>query len=888
MVRETAEVARQRDPRMFVWLADAGRDAGYALRVLRRNPVMALTAALSLAIGIGANTAIFTVANALLFRAPAGVAEPDRLVDIGVERTGRGAPPPGNFNPTSYPMYLDIRSRATLLAGVYAKPMFPEALSLSVASDAGGVSAGSERVFGQFVTTNYFDVLGARPALGRLLSAADSEQPGASPIVALSHRFWMHRFNGDPSVVGRTIRLNGQPLTIIGVTAEDFQGTGVLAGDVWLPLTMMATLRSQSAAIFEDRRSNWLLIGARLKPGVTQEAAATEIQAIGHALRREFPDQASARAGARDAANVVMAKSVSFEHSEPLSSRDLNQAAELRLIASSAVPGNRGTVAAFMALLMALVSLVLLVACANVSGLLLARAAARRREMAVRLALGAGRARVVRQLLMETIILFLIGGTAGIALARVMTTMVVAWLPRLPFPISVQMALDARVVAFTVGLSLIAALIFGLAPARQASKADPVTALKDDSQGPSGRAVLRHLFVITQIAFSLVLIVIAGLFVRALVRAGTLDPGFDPHGVELASIDLSMANYTDTTGARFAHDLITRVRQLPDVQSATLARVLPGGFESMRLSAITVPGLLLPNGQRFLSPDWNIIEPGYFARLRMPLVAGRDFTDRDLPGMTPVAIIEETLARQLWPGQDAIGKLLTLSSAIGLAPNATKTVQVVGVARDARTSSMVDGLSRGFIYVPLQQVGTSRVRSMITIVARSTHGQRIADSLRVLVSSMNPNLPIAGSETLEDSVALGFVSQRVVASISGSLGLVGLLLAAIGIYGVTAFAVACRSREFGIRLALGATRGDILRLVLRQGAWLMAIGCAIGLTVGAGAGKILTGFLFGLPPLDPVTFIGAAALFAAIGLAASYGPARRATSVDPLTTLRHE
>ncbi len=864
MVRVTAEAARHRDPRMSVWLADARRDAGYALRLLRRNPVMALTAALSLAIGIGANTAIFTVANALLFRAPAGVVAPDRLVDIGVERTGRGVPPPGNFNPTSYPMYRDIRGHATLLAGVYAKPMFPEALSLSVASDAGGVSAGSERVFGQFVTANYFDVLGTRPALGRLFSTADSEQPGASPIVALSHRFWMHRFNGDPTVVGRTIRLNGQPLTIIGVTAEDFQGTGVLAGDMWLPLTMMATLRSQSAAIFEDERSNWLMIGARLKPGVTREAAATEIQAIGNALRREFPDQASASTGARDATT------------------------EVRLIASSAVPGNRGTVAAFMALLMALVSLVLLVACANVSGLLLARAAARRREMAVRLALGAGRARVVRQLLMETIVLFLIGGTAGIALARVMTTMVVAGLPKLPFPISVQMALDARVVAFTVGLSLIAALIFGLAPARQASKADPVTALKDDSQGPSGRAALRHLFVITQIAFSLVLIVIAGLFVRALVRAGTLDPGFDPHGVELASIDLSMANYTDTTGARFAHDLITRVRQLPDVQSATLARVLPGGFESMRLSAITVPGLLLPNGQRFLNPDWNIIEPGYFATLRMPLVAGRDFTDRDLPGMTPVAIIEETLARQLWPGQDAIGKSLTLSSAIGLPPSATKTVQVVGVARDARSSSMVDGLSRGFIYVPLQQVGTSRVRSMITIVARSTHGQRIADSLRVLVSSMNPNLPIVGSETLADSVALGFVSQRVVASISGSLGLVGLLLAAIGIYGVTAFAVACRSREFGIRLALGATRGDILRLVLRQGAWLMAIGCAIGLMLGAGAGTILTGFLFGLPPLDPITFIGAAALFAAIGLAASYGPARRATSVDPLTTLRHE
>jgi len=453
----------------------------------------------------------------------------------------------------------------------------------------------------------------------------------------------------------------------------------------------------------------------------------------------------------------------------------------------------------------------------------------------------------------------------------------------------VSLALDGRVIAFTIGLSLIAALLSGLAPALQASKADLVVALKNDTQGPAGRSLLRHAFVVAQVAFSLMLVVGAGLFVRALERAGAIDPGFDPRGVELASVDLSMAGYTDTTGPRFARELLERVRQLPEVQAATLAKVLPGGFEGIGIG-VTVPGAP-QNWQRAFRPDWNIVEPGYFATLRIPLVAGRDFNADDRAGMQSVAIVGEAAARYFWPGQNPIGKTMLRhvdAPAGSVTANVTQALVVVGVVRDIKSSSLVDGLAESFIYLPLQQQHSSRMTSTITIAARSTHGRRITDAIRTLVTSMNPNLPIVASQTLDESVALGLTPQRVAASVSGSLGLVGLLLAAIGIYGVTAFAVTRRTREFGIRIAMGAQRRDIVGMVLRQGMSLTAIGCAIGLMLGAAIAQVLAGFLFGLPPLDPVTFAGAAALFAAIGLAACYGPARRATRVDPLAALRDE
>jgi putative ABC transport system permease protein len=825
---------RHRDARSFRWLEDAWRDAGYAARLLHRNPVMAATVVLSLAIGIGANTAIFTVANALLFRPPHGIADPGGLVDIGMSRGD------GGFNPGSYLTFLDIRRRATTLAGVYAHTMFPNAMGFETGT------AGVSRAFGYHVSANYFAVLGVQPALGRFFDDAGGPASREANVV-LSHRFWVQRLNADSTIVGRPVRLNGHAFTVVGVASERFQGTGAVAPDVWLPLSAARI----TDRMLVDRSGGWLVMGGRLAPGVTVAEAAAELDAIGQNLRREYPDQMGARG--------------------------------LRLLPSSSVPGNRGLVAAFFGLLMAIVALVLFVACANVSGILLARAAARRREIAVRLSIGAGRARLVRQLLMETMLLFALGGAAGVVLARVATSLVVASLPALPFPIAVSLPLDGRVIAFTMGLSLVAALFSGLAPAMQASKVDPVAALKSDAQGLLDRSRLRHLFVVVQVAFSLALVLGAGLFVRALQRAGTSDPGFDPRGVELTSLDLSTAGYTDRTGPLFWRDVIDRVRTLPGVESATIARVLPGGFEGIEFG-LHVPGAAT-NTQDDDEPSGNIVAPGYFATLRIPLVEGRDFVDADRAGAQPVVIVSEAAARRFWPGERALGQYLV--QRIDDGSGGSRMLLVIGVARDIKSTSLIDGLSPSLVYLPEQQQAWLWTSKM-TIVTRAAGGRRVADDIRALVAGINPNLPISPSETLADSIALGLVPQRIAASASGGLGGVGLILAAVGIYGVTAFAVTRRTRELGIRIALGATRRDVLGMVLREGMSLTMVGAAIGLILGAGTGRLLTAFLFGLPPLDPVTFIGAATLFVVIGLAACYGPARRATRVDPLIALRHE
>lgn len=834
-----------RDARSFTWIEDARRDVLHAARLIRRNPIFALTAVLSLAIGIGANSAIFTVANALLFRDPVGVADPSRLVEIGSVRGD------GGFNPTSYGTYLDVRGRATLLNGVYGQALFAHAVSFDATGDA-GVAGGivPERVYAHGVTTNYFTVLGATPLLGRFFDSRDSEQTNASPVAVLSDGFWSRRFSRSPAIVGQTVRVNGQPVTVIGVAPEQFQGTSLQASDLWLPLNMTAASNAPASKPM-DRGIGGIVIGARLKPGVSMTQAAAEIDAIGVALNREAPDAENVRRG-------------------------------LRLMPSSRVPGNARLLGAFFLFLMVIVSLVLIVACANLAAILLARATARRREIAVRLAIGAGRARLVRQLLTETIMLFALGGVAGLFLARLGMAMLVPLLPALPFPIAVTLALDWRVMAFTAAVSLVAALFSGLAPALQASRADVLTSLNTDSQGPSGRSRLRHAFVIAQVAFSLLLIIMAGLFVRALQQAGSTDPGFDPRGVELATIDPTMAHYTEATGLRVARDLVERIRQLPDVEAATVARVMPGGFEGILFGGITVPGFTTADGQRALYPNWNVVEPGYFATLRIPLIGGRDFNASDVAGGQPVIILSESLARRLWPGQEATGKYVSLDSKTAAPP-----LLVVGVARDIKSSSLIDGLADPFVYVPLQQRFASGPPPLI-IAARSASGRRLTDDIRRAVRAADPNLPIITAQTLAESTALGLVIPRIVASVSSSLGSIGLLLAAIGIYGVTAYTVARRGREIGIRVALGARRRDIVAMVVRQGIWLAGVGSAIGLALAALVSQALAGFLFGLPPLDPPTFIGAALLFAAIAVLASYIPARRATQVDPLAVLRRD
>ena len=815
------------------------QDLRYAVRLLRRNPLFALTAVLSLAIGIGANTTIFTIANALLFKPPLGVADASRLVDVGRSQDGQG------FDNGSYSNYLDIRARNTVFSGIYAYRLGPEPMSLRGKD-------GAERIYGEMVSTNYFNVLGTPPHIGRLFTSDDSEQPGATPLAVLSHRFWMRRFNGDPAIVGQTLVLNGRPLTVIGVTPEGFHGTTVLTSDLWVPVNMVGELASRlPPAILTSRESAWLVMGARLKPGVTVGQAQAELANIGRALEQEFPDA--------------------------------NRGKGLRVVASSPVPGDGAPVAAFMAVLMAIVMLVLAIACANVAGVLLARATTRRREIAVRLAIGAGRGRLIRQMLVESTLLFLIGGSGGLVLARLMTGALLSLLPAVPLPIDVTLALDGRAVVFTLTLSLVAAILSGLAPAFHASRAEVVGALKSDTQGGPERIWLRHAFVVSQVALSIVLVVGAGLFARALQRASEIDPGFDPHGVELATLDLSLGGYTADTGRVFARELIRRVRETPGVQAAALSAVMPLGDRGIGLGGLAVPGVEPRNGRRFFDVDWNVITPGYFATMKMALSTGRDFSDADREGTPSVVIVNETAARQWWPRQDALGKTLLQENGRPDAPDAVRTLTVVGVARDSKYRNLGED-PRPFVYVPIQQQYMSRT----VIAARSAHGQRLAGELRALLASMNPNLPIVQSLTFDAYSQLGLLPQRIAASVAGSLGLVGVLLAAIGIYGVTAYMVSSRTREIGIRMALGAERASVVRMVLRQGLTLTMIGAAIGLAVAAAASRLLGSLLFGVGATDPLTFIGSTLLFFVVGAAACYVPARRATAIGAMDALRYD
>jgi predicted permease len=815
------------------------QDVRYAARLLGRRPLFTLTAALSLAVGIGANATVFTIADGLLLRfSPAAVAEPDRLVDMGRSLGG----PTFGFNPASYPDYLDIRRRTTTLDDVYAHPLFPKSMSLIS-------QAGSEPVVADIVTTNYFSALGARAAMGRMFGPGDSDQPEASPIVVLSHRFWTRRFNGDPSIVGQTVRINRYPMTVVGVAQEGFQGTTVVAVDLWVPMSMYTSLSAATPAQFAARNAGWVVMGARLKPGVSVAQAAADLDAIDRALREEYPDPRNTRG--------------------------------LRLQSASPVAGNRFGVAAFIVLLAAIVSTVLAIACANVAGMLLARASERRREMALRLAIGAGRSRLIRQLLTETLMMFALGAAAAVVLSWAMTSALVSLLPTLPIPVQISLALDWRVVLFTSGLSLVAATLSGLAPALHASRADVSTVLKAESQGVSSRLRIRHAFVVAQIALSLLLVVVGGLFTRTLQQAGSADTGFDPKGIEVASLDFSVAGYTNDTGRTFAGDVIDRVRRLPGVQAASMAHDLPLASEGLGFG-LSLPGATPPPGQALsgVGAGGNIVTPGYFATMRIPLLAGRDFTDRDTAGAPLVAVIGEAGARRFWPGQNPIGQQLVLNGGLD---SAGALVQIVGVARDLQYRSLEFGRVP-FLYLPLRQ----HYMPEMTLVVRSADSQRVAPQVRALVSTMNSDLPVLSAQPIEEVIAASLAPQRIAAFVAGTFGVVGVLLAAMGVYGVTAYSVARRTREIAIRTALGAQHASIVGLVLKQAIWLTTTGSVIGLALAAVAGQVLSLLLVGVSPIDPLTFIAAVIGCTVVTLTACYVPVHRAMRIEASEALRYE
>jgi putative ABC transport system permease protein len=800
------------------------------VRLLRRTPVFAVTAIVSLAIGIGATTMVFTAVNALLGRTAPGVADPDRLVDISRMIGNVGV------EPITDEQYFAIRDRVTRVQDVFLYRIAPNAMSWTPPSAGAAVQA----VFANRVSPNYFTALGVTPAAGRLFTDADR-----TPVVVLSHRFWKERYDGSPAVVGSAMRLGESLYTIAGVASREFHGNTLLAPDLWMPT--------------EDGRPIGIgLVGARLRPGVTLSQARAEIEAIGPTV---------------PAAPVV--------------GRQRPLLASLRVDRSSPVPyGVRIVVGGFLALLMAIVALVLIVACANVAGVLLARAAGRARETAVRVAMGGTRARLVRQFLVETTVLFAAAGAAGLLVSRAMNAAMLRVLPALPVPVDLSLVQDGRVVVFALGLSFAASIAFGLAPALRAARVDVLSLLKSEEQGPGSAVRLRRAFVIAQVALSVVLVVVGALLARALGRAGSVDRGFDARGVDVVSIDLATAGYTPGTGRAFIADLGQRLRALPEIEGVALAAQTPTsgamGFQ------ISVPGIQPPDGRLLFEVLGNLATPGYFSALRIPVIAGRDLSDADTEGAPRVVVVSQAVVRRFWPSlapRDVVGRRVLLQPnlvEVGRPGRAAALVPVtiVGVAGDLRAG----GTPRPYIYLPLQQEYASAIRILIRQRGERAGVARVRD----LLLAMDRRLPVLTAGPLEDQADPITLQLRVSAAIAGSLGIVGVLLAAIGVYGVTSYMVARRTREIGIRVALGADRAAVVRMTVGEAARLIGIGAAAGILLAAAAARVLGGLLFGIPPADPVTFAGTIAVFAVVGLAASYVPVRRALAIDPSRALRTE
>jgi predicted permease len=815
-------------------MSETVRDLVYAARRLKKAPLFTLTAALSLAIGIAGNAAVFSVADALLLRDRPGIADPQRLVDVARTQNGTG------FDNLSYPNYVDYRDRATAFAGGLAGyKRNPDALGL-------GGRDGAERVFGTAVTGNYFQVLGVPMAAGRGFAPED-DRPGAEPATVLTHALWRDRYAGDPAIVGRTIRLNGRPFTVIGVAAEEFAGHTVAGTDLWYPLTLHPELLPEAGRFFDmltTRRAVWMMAVGRLDDSVTLQQARAQLTGIAADLARTYPDD--------------------------------NENQSVAVLPLSVVPGDvRGATSGYLGVLFGLVGVILLIACTNVGGMLLARSVGRAREVAIRLALGSDRGRIVRMLVTEAVLLGGLGAAAGVAGAVGLIRLVRSAVPVLPIPVIADVRLDWRVIGFSLVLALLTGVLFGLIPALEAARTDLVGAMKVDASSRPRRQRLRQAFVVAQVAMSVLLVVCALLLGRSLRNADSIDTGFVSDGVYLGQLNVRLAGHDDEAGLRVADDLVAGMLQTPGVIAAATTRIVPLSGSGLGLGGLRLPGQPR-TPETTIRADWNVITPGYFDTLQIPIRRGRTFTEADR-GATTVAIVNETFAARAWPGRDPVGERLTWDSIEG-----EKVIEIVGVAGDAKYRSIGEP-PRPFIYVPLAQ----QFMGEMWLVARAT-GPNPIPAMRDLILRRDPDLPLTQAGTLDELTAFALLPHRAAAWIAGAVGVIGLLLACIGVYGITAHSVTQRAREIGIRVALGALRSRVLAMVVRQAMLLAAAGAALGLTAAAFATQLLTAYLYGLEPLDPVSFAGGALLLAVLALAASLVPACRAALVDPVTALRSE
>ena len=805
------------------------QDLRHAFRSLTKTPSLTIAAVLSLGLGIGANTTVFSWLQAVLLRPIPGAHESERINVVAIQtREGRD-------RSWSYPNYRDVANRAT-----QAEFIAQANLPMSIA-----VEGRAERAYGGVVSGDYFQRLGVTAALGRVLTTEDDRNPGGHPVAVISHAYWQRRFAGDPGIVGREVTINNVPMSVIGVAPEGFLGSFLgIATSAWVSMAMQPQMDGTSR--LESRGHGWMQVLVRLLPGVTPTQAQAEVDMLMSQLSREYKENDGLRA------MVVPAWRAPW--------------------------GAPRVLAPILGVLAVVVALVLLIACANVANLLLARAVGRRREVAVRLSLGANRWRLVRQLLTESLLLSTAAGLVGVAMAYWTYGLLMAFVPPTDFPIAFGLEMDLTTFVYAAGVSILTGLFFGLAPALQTSRPDTVNALKEEagrstSGGRTG-ARLRNTLVVAQVAVCLVLLVGATLFVRSLNAAQELSPGFEPQGMLIAAVDLVPNGYTPETGRQFHVRLTEAMTAVPGVQSFALARQVPLGFSGSSSAGFTVEGYT-PQQNEELNVVYNVVGPRYFETMRIPLASGREFMSQDTRESRKVVIVNETMARRYWPGGNAIG---------GRVQTGKMDYEVVGVARDIKYFQLGED-PQPHMYFALDQRFTST--AVVHVRAAGRAGPVLA-AVREVVRGLDPNLPIFDARMMDEHMQSAVFAQKMGANLLGAMAGLALLLAAIGLYGVIAYAVSQRRQELGIRLALGAAPADLLKMVMRQGMTLTTIGLAIGFAVSFTMAGFMGSLLPGIAPHDPMTFVAVPVLLMTISAVATLIPAYRAGAVDPIVALRYE
>jgi putative ABC transport system permease protein len=814
----------------WMWAERLGQDARYAFRGMRKSPGFTAAVILTLALGIGVNTAIFGLVDRLMLR-PLPFPQSDRLATLYFRNNWY----PYAYKSLSYPDYVYYRDHNEIFSGLVAYD--DVTVNLRAGDD-------DEAVAAEIVSANYFDVLGVRPVLGRSFLPEEDAAPGRNPVAMLSREMWERRFAADPGILGHQIAVNGAQFTIVGIVPSGFTGLDLdrkSKPEIWFPTMMYPVILWWGADVDLQHHGGdeWLAATGRLKPGVTMSQANAHFAQLTERLKPIW--RATKVSNGKDIGLLAPANESRFR------------------------PEERRTVTTFLTMLMAVVGLVLLIACANTASLLLARAVKRRHEIGVRVALGAGRRRLAQQLITEGMLLALAGGAAGLGVAALIQRVLAGIERPLHFELLLDQGLDGRILAFAFALSAATGIIFGCLPLREAARLNAAPLLRSRAFGA------RNILVVVQVAVSLVLLAGAGLFVRTLRNAQAADITRDPDRVLLLPLTLAKSRYDDARGQVFFETLLERLHSVPGVRSAAYVMVVPFGGRRGGTDIVPYPGA------KPVQVDFNVISAEYFTTIGIPLIRGRLFNPRDRAGVPAVAIVNEQMARSFWPGQDPIGKQIQLEGPKRMA-------EIVGVVRDGKFRGYREPVNPCF-YIPLVQ---TRMRNTNLEVRAATDAAAIAPAVRHEIRALDKNLSIPEAQTLRAFRDASLGQERLSAALLSGLGALAMIIAGIGLYGVLAFAVAQRTREIGVRMALGAAAGQVLRGVLREAAVLIGGGLAIGSAAAALLGRLVANLLYGVSATDPWIYTVGSGMLLAVGMTAAFLPARRASHVDPIQALRYE